>query len=203
MTIAADTRMISEDPAESWAGRNNVLQEAAEIYELHTIALYGMDGKLIQGLDSAPEALEESFFSLLKETDNLTTDASTIFEGKLGIMMGMPVKELGETAMYVVGVYKYDTLNDVISNINLGKHGMAYMVNKEGTVTGHPDQSLVLQGSTLAQLSGSNEEAVSRVTTGETGATEFDIGGGKKGGGVFAACGGPGGAGGQDSKTKQ
>ena len=41
MTIAADTRMISEDPAESWAGRNNVLQEAAEIYELHTIALYG------------------------------------------------------------------------------------------------------------------------------------------------------------------
>ena len=75
MTIAADTRMISEDPAESWAGRNNVLQEAAEIYELHTIALYGMDGKLIQGLDSAPEALEESFFSLLKETDNLTTDA--------------------------------------------------------------------------------------------------------------------------------
>lgn len=177
MTIAADTRMISEDPAESWAGRNNVLQEAAEIYELHTIALYGMDGKLIQGLDSAPEALEESFFSLLKETDNLTTDASTIFEGKLGIMMGMPVKELGETAMYVVGVYKYDTLNDVISNINLGKHGMAYMVNKEGTVTGHPDQSLVLQGSTLAQLSGSNEEAVSRVTTGETGATEFDIGG--------------------------
>ena len=66
--------------------------------------------------------------------------------------MGMPVKENGETILYIVGVYKYDTLNDVISSINLGRHGMAYMVNHEGVVTGHPDQSIVLSGSSMAQL---------------------------------------------------
>ena len=91
--------------------------------------------------------------------------------------MGMPVKEDGETALYVVGVYKYDTLNDVISGINLGRHGMAYMVNREGTVTGHPNQSLVLSGSTLAQLSSGDQRAVGRVTTGETGAVEIPIDG--------------------------
>lgn len=117
------------------------------------------------------------FFKLLKETDNLTTNLSTIYQGKLGIMMGMPVRENGETVLYVVGVYKYDTLNDVISSINLGKSGMAYMVNQEGLITGHPDQSMALNRNTQVQISDGNGDVVDRVTTGETGATEFLIDG--------------------------
>ena len=149
MTIAGDPRMAGGTASESTGGgriseadigtttenRKAVLMEAAEIYELYTIALYDLEGKLIQGIDGAPESLDSHFFALLKETDNLTTDSDTIFQGGLGITVGMPVKE-GEgedraTSMYVVGVYKYDTLNDVISSINLGKNGMAYMVNRE------------------------------------------------------------------------
>ena len=178
ITIAGDPRMSSApSPADTQANRQTVLTEAAEIYELYTIALYGLDGRLLQGTEGAPESLESGFFALLQETDNLTTESSTIFQGKLGVTMGMPVKEDGETALYVVGVYKYDTLNDVISGINLGRHGMAYMVNREGTVTGHPNQSLVLSGSTLAQLSSGDQRAVGRVTTGETGAVEIPIDG--------------------------
>ena len=190
MTIAGDSRMnapeaagpdgteaVRPNAASGAASRQAVLEEAAEIYELYTIALYDLDGRLVQGLSGAPESLESGFFALLQETDNLTTNSSTIFEGKLGITMGMPVKENGETALYVVGVYKYDTLNDVISSINLGRSGMAYMVNQEGIVTGHPDQSLALNRSSLSQLSGGSAEAAERVTTGETGAAEFPVGG--------------------------
>ena len=167
------------DAAAAWANRAGVLKEAAETYEFYTVALYGLDGRLVQGIDGAPEKLDGSFFALLKETDNLTTDASTLFQGKLGITMGMPVRENGETVLYMMGVYKYDLLNDVISSINLGRSGMAYMVNQEGLVTGHPDQSLVLNQSSLVQLSGGNGDAVKQVTTGETGAVEFPIGGEK------------------------
>ena len=188
MMIASDSRMdiveigegvTASEPAgevekDSWTA---VLAEAAEIYEFHTIALYGLDGRLVQGIDGAPESLDDSFLALLQETDNLTTYASTIFQDKLGITMGMPVKEDGETAYYVVGVYKYDALNDVLSSINIGKNGMAYMVNREGIVTGHPDQSKVKDKSTLLQLSDGNEEAIKSVTTGETGATEYAIDG--------------------------
>lgn len=183
MTIAGDSRMSSTgtdnarlDTAVIRKNRKEVLTEAAEIYELHTIALYDLQGRLIQGTDGAPENLEDNFFALLKETDNLTTSSSTIFDGKLGITMGMPVKENQETVFYVVGVYKYDTLNDVISSINLGKHGTAYMVNRDGLVTGHPDQSLVLTESTLAQLNDGNEESLSHVMSGETGSEEYSIG---------------------------
>ena len=112
MTIAGDTRISGEDgfqlgTEELVQIRNEVLTEAAEIYELYTIALYDLDGRLIQGIGNAPENLDSSFFGLLKETDNLTTHTSTIFQDKLGITMGMPVKKDGQTSLYVVGVYKY------------------------------------------------------------------------------------------------
>lgn len=188
MMLAGDSRMnmvdIGGNAAESGHdgktaadGWEAVLTEAAEIYEFYTIALYDLSGRLVQGIDGAPESLDDGFFTMLKETDNLTTYNSTIFQDKLGITMGMPVKENGETAFYLVGVYKYDMLNDVLSSINIGKNGMAYMVNREGIITGHPDQSKVQAKSTLLQLGGGNEEAIKSVTTGETGSTEFDIDG--------------------------
>lgn len=176
MTIAGDPRMSSDGGSETTrADREAVLQEAAEIYELHTIALYGLDGRLIQGIEGAPESLESSFLALLQETDNLTISSSTIYQGRLGITIGMPVKEDGETRFYVTGVYKYDMLDDVISSINLGRHGMAYMVDREGTVTGHPDQSLVLEKRTLAQMGGGSEGVLGRAITGETGAAEISV----------------------------
>lgn len=188
MMLAGDSRMnivdIGGNAAESGHdgktaadGWEAALTEAAEIYEFYTIALYDLSGRLVQGIDGAPESLDDGFFTMLKETDNLTTYNSTIFQDKLGITMGMPVKENGETAFYLVGVYKYDMLNDVLSSINIGKNGMAYMVNREGIVTGHPDQSKVQAKSTLLQLGGGNEEAIKSVTTRETGSTEFDIDG--------------------------
>ncbi len=188
MMLAGDSRMnivdiggnVTESGHDGEAAANGweaVLTEAAEIYEFYTIALYDLSGRLIQGIDGAPESLDDGFFAMLKETDNLTTYNSTIFQDNLGITMGMPVKENGETAFYLVGVYKYDMLNDVLSSINIGKNGMAYMVNQEGIVTGHPDQSKVQAQSTLLQLGGGNEEAIKSVTTGETGSTEFDIDG--------------------------
>ena len=188
MMLAGDSRMNIVDiggnvtesghdgktAADGWEA---VLTEAAEIYGFYTIALYDLNGRLVQGIDGAPESLDDGFFAMLKETDNLTTYNSTIFQDNLGITMGMPVKENGETAFYLVGVYKYDMLNDVLSSINIGKNGMAYMVNREGIVTGHPDQSKVQAKSTLLELGGGNEEAIKSVTTGETGSTEFDIDG--------------------------
>lgn len=185
MTIAGDSRMRSVfidseeevllDEETTRMNRENVLVESAEIYEFYTIALYDLDGQLVQGISDAPERLDSNFYALLQTTDNLTTDSSTIFQKNLGITMGMPIKENGETILYVVGVYKYDTLNDVISNINIGKHSNAYMVNQEGNVVAHPDQSIILAGTTLVELNGENEEMLSHVTTGETGAIDIPI----------------------------
>ena len=184
MNIAGDPRMAGEAGGGAGgeealrADREQLLMEAAKIYEMYAIGLYDLEGQLVQGTDTAPQRLDGEFFSLLQETDNMTTDSSTKFQEGLGITMGMPVKEEGETTLYVVGVYKYDTLNDVISSINLGRHGIAYMVNHGGAITGHPDQTLVLEGETMEGLCGGNREVADRVVTDETGATEFSVEGG-------------------------
>ncbi len=176
--MLADRMMtLAENLGEKGASQSEILTKTAEIYELHTIALYDLDGKLIQGIDGAPQSIDGDFFALLQETDNFTTSSSTIFQEKLGIIMGMPVKEDGETTSYVVGVYKYDTLNDVISSINLGAHSTAYMVDHKGIIAGHTDQSLVLSGSTLAQIGGENEDALKHIIARETGSTEFPVNG--------------------------
>ena len=176
MNIAEDSRLNeAADAGVLQENRSQVLTQAAEIYELHTIGLYDPEGHLVQGIGGAPQQLASGFFALLRETDNLTTDASTRFQDQLGITMGMPVKKDGETSLYVVGVYKYDALHDVISSINLGRHGMAYMVNHDGAVIGHPDQSMILSGTTMAQLGGGDQDTVQRVTSDETGATEFSV----------------------------
>jgi len=184
MTLAGDAQMQTvplenavPDAAATRRNRAELLAKTAEIYELHTIALYDLDGQFIQGIDGAPERLDDDFFALLKETDNFTTSASTVFQEKLGITMGMPVKENGETTLYVVGVYKYDTLNDVMDSINIGEHSTVYMVDRKGNITGHPNQSLILAGSTLSQLGGEDTETLSRITSGETGASEFPVNG--------------------------
>ena len=114
MMIASDSRMstvnLGNDTAEmsdadglkgSWEA---VLTEAAEIYEFQSIALYDLKGSLILETGGAAERLDSDFLALLQETDNLTTHAGTNSHEGLGITMGMPVKEEGETAYYVVGV---------------------------------------------------------------------------------------------------
>ena len=63
MTIAGDSRISADDTAQAQADREAVLVEAAEIYELHTIALYNTDGQLVQGINDAPENLDSSFFA--------------------------------------------------------------------------------------------------------------------------------------------
>ena len=60
MAIAGDPRMSAAGEADAMtlrASRNEVLEEAAEIYELYDIALYGQDGRIVQGTAGAPEKI--------------------------------------------------------------------------------------------------------------------------------------------------
>lgn len=82
MMLAGDSRMNIVDiggnvtesghdgktAADGWEA---VLTEAAEIYEFYTIALYDLNGRLVQGIDGAPESLDDGFFAMLKETDKI------------------------------------------------------------------------------------------------------------------------------------
>lgn len=74
MTLAGDAQMQTvplenavPDAAATRRNRAELLAKTAEIYELHTIALYDLDGQFIQGIDGAPERLDDDFLHSSKK----------------------------------------------------------------------------------------------------------------------------------------
>jgi len=171
MSLAGDARLLTGDAA----SREAVLEEARLSYELDTIGLYDLEGRLLMGSAAASGTLDQVLHTLLKETDNLTTSDETVFDGKMGIMMGMPVQAAGETEAYLAVVYQYDALKDTLGDIHIGRSGQALIVSHQGKVVGSIDQSAVMSGSSLSALRGSGyDKATAHLITGETGATEAD-----------------------------
>ena len=96
------------------------------------------------------------------------------------IPMAMPVKTDGETWGYLVGVYKYDMLSDVLGAIHIGQSGMAIILNEEGRVVGHPQEDVVRQSVNIYELdtAESAHQIFDRMITRETGSAEGIVNGG-------------------------
>ncbi len=173
ISIAGNSGLQSEDT------RMDVLNYVQTVYELDTIALYDLNGNLMEGSPGAAFSLDSNFFSLLSSTANLTTDRNTYSSRGMGITMGMPVTIDGTVAFYVVGVYKYDALSDVLNDIHVGINGYAMVVNLEGKLVGHRDESLVTSSTLLTSLDPGYADVYDRLIGRETGAMEITVDGEK------------------------
>lgn len=124
------------------------------------LGLYGPDGKLLTGSDGSPESLEgRALLTSMTETANLVIDDTVVGNQGLEFAVGTPVLD-GEGAIrsFIVGSYKYDVLNDVLSNINIGSNGTAFIINGDGLLMAHRDVKLVTDGHTLQDLYAGTKE---------------------------------------------
>ena len=142
MGLATDSRLAGARATNE--ERAAVLREARNTYEFYGIGVYGLDGIALVTDGDIYEALADTeWFALMQETDNLTIADPLVTEEYVGIPMGMPVKTDGATSAYLVGVYKYDMLSEVLGAIHIGETGMALIINEEGKVVGHPVTEVV------------------------------------------------------------
>lgn len=171
--LASDSRLSDED-----AGQENmeqVLEEARNTYEFYGIGLYDQEGKaLILNGDIYDSFAGEEWYGLLKETDNLTIADPVVTENYVGIPVGVPVKSEGETTVYMVGLYKYDMLSDVLESIHIGESGMALIINEDGKIVGHPEEEIVQQELNIYELdtADSAHQIFDHMVTRETGSGE-------------------------------
>lgn len=144
MSLASDSRLT-----ESADGQNNmsaVLENARNTYEFYGIGLYDRKGTPIAVNGDIYSSLSsEEWFELLTESDNMTISDPVVTEEYVGIPMGIPVKADGKTVSYLVGIYKYDVLSDVLGSIHIGQSGMALIINEKGKIIGHPEEDIVRQ----------------------------------------------------------
>ncbi len=144
MNLATDQRLTVKDPKKE--DITTFLKQARNTYEFYGIGIYDKEGNAL----SLDGDIDNSFsgthwFSQLQETDNLTIEDPIITEDYIGIPMAMPIKSEENTTSYLLGIYKYDMLNDVLNAIHIGKSGIALIINEDGKIVGHPDKEVVRQ----------------------------------------------------------
>ncbi len=173
MGFARDDRLTK--PGAVAGGKVEALDDISNTYEFYGIGLYDLDGSgIVVNGEIYKNLAEEEWFSLLKETDNLTIADPFIGDDYVGVPMGMPIKTEGETTAYLVGIYKYDILSDVLSSIRIGQSGMALIINEDGKIVGHPQTDVVRSGVNIYDLDqdASATRIYDRMVTRETGSAE-------------------------------
>lgn len=124
------------DASRSEADMQQLIDECEERVEFVWIAAYDTAGAKLYGDSAAPASIgEKIFYDYLTRTENLTIGDPEHQDGIWQISVGIPIaNKEGETLFYLVGSYKYDLLNDVLTNINIGNKGIAYIVDGEGNI---------------------------------------------------------------------
>lgn len=125
--------------AEAFAEKKNrteeFLAQRANQVEFVWIGIYQADGSKYMGYGNAPDGIrDQKYYESLQATGNIVIGEPQLQDDVIQLAVGIPLKKEEETAYYLVGSYKYDILNDVLSNMNLGETGSAYVINEEGGI---------------------------------------------------------------------
>ncbi len=123
------------------------------------IAVYGLSGDKMYGDDIAPASIDGTeYFQYLSGTDNIVIGKPEYNNNIWQLSVGIPVKDQeGNSYAYLVGSYKYDLLNDVLSNINIGAGGLVYIVDNEGNIIADKNISDMGKNENLYKIYKSNK----------------------------------------------
>ncbi len=123
------------------------------------IAVYGLSGDKMYGDDIAPASIDGTeYFQYLSGTDNIVIGKPEYNNNIWQLSVGIPVKDQeGNSYAYLVGSYKYDLLNDVLSNINIGAGGLVYIVDNEGNIIADKNISDMGKNENLHKIYKSNK----------------------------------------------
>lgn len=127
-------KALTEEDSDS-EEKQRVLDERESRIEFVWLGGYDKAGKKLYGDAAAPENIkEEKYYTYLEKTGNIVI-AEPYYDNDIWqLCVAIPVKKDGEIYSYLVGSYKYDMLNDVLSNINIGTTGSAYIINEKGDI---------------------------------------------------------------------
>lgn len=141
--------------------KRELLEERKKRIEFVWIAVYDASGRKIYGDGTAPESVaEKEEYSSLAATENVTIGEPYYEDDIWQLNVGIPIfKQDGEFYAYLVGSYKYDLLHDVLSNVNIGAGGKAYIVDQKGNIIANKDLKSMQKQENLYELysSGSNK----------------------------------------------
>ncbi len=138
-------------------GMQQLIDQCEERVEFVWIAAYDIAGAKLYGDSEAPVSIVgKDYFDYLVLTQNLTVGSPENQDGIWQLGVGIPIlNKDGELLFYLIGSYKYDLLNDVLSNINIGNKGIAYIVDGEGNIIADKNMADMDKARNLYEMYGS------------------------------------------------
>lgn len=132
---------ILTDIAADNGQKQQILESYKERIEFVWIAAYSLSGSKLYGDTDAPDSITGwNYYQYLEETANITIGSPEYINNAWQLSIGIPLLDNeGSPFSYLIGSYKYDLLNDVLSNINIGNGGLAYITDESGNIIADKD----------------------------------------------------------------
>lgn len=179
LIIGEDEALVSSDATREQ--KQAALDQAASGIEFMWLGLYAQDGKLYTGNQGCPADISGGqFFQMIQETQNLVIGDTSAAENGLEVAVGTPVVAGENLTYYLVGSYKYDMLDDVISSIHIGYSGHALIINQSGQIVAHQNTELIKSGQNVYTYYKDDAQLLEQfdiMRTGVLGATSVSVGG--------------------------
>lgn len=158
--------------------KQKVLEERETRIEFVWLAGYDLSGQKLYGNQDSPENIADTkYYSYLTETGNIVIDEPYYENNIWQLCVALPMKKDGEVHSYLVGSYKYDLLNDVLSNIHIGVTGDSYIINEEGSIIADKDLDHMQEHENIYELydSGRNKEVFDNMINFQTGSESMRL----------------------------
>ncbi len=160
------------DEAANVQQKQKVLDERETRIEFVWLGAYDLSGNKLYGDKDAPESIaDKKCYAYLQQTGNIVIDEPYYENDMWQLCVALPVSRDGEAVSYLVGSYKYDMLNDVLSNINIGVTGDSYIINEEGTIIADKDLENMQKHENVYEIysSGKNKKMFDNMVNFQTG----------------------------------
>lgn len=144
------------------------------------LSAYDTDGKKLYGDTTSPKSITNTkYFSKMTETENLVIGEPYYNNTLLQLCVGAPLKNKdGEIKGYLVGSYKYDLIDDVLSQLVLGNTGSACILNEDGDIIGDRNKQNIIEKKNIYKLypSSANASLFKKITSYQIGSAEMKLG---------------------------
>lgn len=158
--------------------KQKVLDEWETRIEFVWLAGYDLSGQKLYGDEDSPENIADTkYYSYLTQTGNIVIDEPYYENNIWQLCVALPMKKGGEVHSYLVGSYKYDLLNDVLSNIHIGVTGDSYIINEEGSIIADKELDHMQKHENIYELydSGRNKEVFDNMINFQTGSESMRL----------------------------
>lgn len=148
-TISKDRRIVDMDNEESEALFHEVMEEAPGewshflITDQRGIEIAHSEGEENYGTDIS----KRQYFKEVWET-NQTVICEPTFSSSTGrriLAIGVPIEDSNRKKGVLVGFVNLEYISEVLNSYKVTDNSYVYMLNSDGTLSGHPDEAIILQ----------------------------------------------------------